>query len=499
MERGSVWKIIGFILLVIIVIGIALSLFAVRELDEEGERTGLGSFLENIGLLSEGEGVGIFNQFAPATDSRIYSGAKTSGPDAYGYGCGYGYGKGDVCEGGDCKKCLYCKGKEYSYEFSNDEDRNSIIEGENLNGQKVRQSITVYGNEVYHTFYRFSIVEVKGDLQVEFENSDITIPSSNPRKSTEVFFTIQGTEGEVKILRKDWYQGPTDTDWQEWGESYVTIKMTKSDDDSSGVCTLDPNQEGATSQVDHDGDTNTPKVNRTCRDGKCVAGESCPGTCRPPTPDGTGQSFCPLTHDQDEAIEATVKMKVRDNTGTSYGSGTIIGYADYDSVEYAIVLTAAHVVKTIPIDGMVEMDMDADDAQTDIRGVQKLYNDSSCDVAILRVLKDSIEDQHKVKVNCDAEQKDGDSVFSVGHGLGSETANLFCAKVTTEIVFTKKWIVIDKEQVVGRSGGGLFNECGELIGVISATSKETGGLHGNTQCVKDALTAAGLGFICDQV
>ena len=189
------------------------------------------------------------------------------------------------------------------------------------------------------------------------------------------------------------------------------------------------------------------------------------------------------------------------------GSGTVIKKTQ----ENMYILTCYHVIEFIVlVNEQTKLDAPVivSYSKRDILGknagsvsyaAQICYYDADLDLAIL---KTSITDDNlEVAEISNIEPNQGDIVYSVGNPLGE-----FERTISKGILCNKKdgYYISDNTITFGNSGGGLFNDKGELIGIpvlvhIYGTSKEdilipesSLGLSINLFIIKDFLSASKL-------
>jgi len=173
------------------------------------------------------------------------------------------------------------------------------------------------------------------------------------------------------------------------------------------------------------------------------------------------------------AFRATVRLRVEDELGVSHGTGTII----HVQQGTALVLTCGHIFRDSKGNGKLSVEYGFADQRIQSAPGQLLACDwQARDVALLTVpIQQSI--QPVTLANASLRMQRGENVFSIGcskgndptinecqvkrtakYGLGENTQNM-ALKIDTTV-----------KPVDGRSGGGLFNNRGELVGVCNAAA-----------------------------
>lgn len=192
----------------------------------------------------------------------------------------------------------------------------------------------------------------------------------------------------------------------------------------------------------------------------------------------------------DSAIAATVRLKIVDELGQSFGTGTII---DVHKKE-ALVLTCGHIFRDSEGNGRILCDSFADGATPGIVGKLISY-DLRRDIGLVS-FRPGVS-VHPVPVGGVGQRpKDGEAVFSVGCNRGADPT-----VIENEIIAVNRYhgppnLVVGGRPVDGRSGGGLFDAQGTLIGVCNAADPEYDeGLYAALGNVHAELDSVGLGFV----
>ena len=169
-------------------------------------------------------------------------------------------------------------------------------------------------------------------------------------------------------------------------------------------------------------------------------------------------------------LDVTVRISVEDATGRSYGTGTLIDTREGD----ALIVTCGHLFRGDSAQGKITIEI-FESTPTGLRMIEQLPGklesyDLDRDVGLL-----SIRPRTQVKVARVAAafgERVNDRIWSVGCDRGADPT-----------VRSSRVTAIDRYQgppnieaagapVEGRSGGGLFNVQGELVGVCFAADNE---------------------------
>jgi len=185
----------------------------------------------------------------------------------------------------------------------------------------------------------------------------------------------------------------------------------------------------------------------------------------PPWLRGTRQLFdrgpAPVPAVPDTPHPAVARIIVPESGATAYGSGTLIDVRD----EFGLVITNWHVVRDS--EGIVEVVF-----PNGFRShARPLKVDSDWDLAALVIWRPQIE---PVKVSAVPPQP-GDPLTIHGYGQGQyRIASGRCtAYYAPRLHFPREMVELDVEARQGDSGGPIFNQHGELAGVLFGAGEGT--------------------------
>lgn len=168
------------------------------------------------------------------------------------------------------------------------------------------------------------------------------------------------------------------------------------------------------------------------------------------------------------ALAATVRLKVEDPEGISYATGTIVHARPGE----ALVLTCGHVFRDANGKGIITAEYGFDSGNLESVPGQLIHYDAKAhDIGLVAIQTNGTLTPVAV-ASADAQVARGDQAFSIGcdHGKNPtirHTAIKNRATYDGEIKYD-----IYGRPVDGRSGGGLFDERGQLIGVCNAAAVE---------------------------
>jgi thiol-disulfide isomerase/thioredoxin len=194
-------------------------------------------------------------------------------------------------------------------------------------------------------------------------------------------------------------------------------------------------------------------------------------------------------------LNASVRLRVDDAKGRAYGTGTIIDSRE----DQALIITCGHLFReskgkaTVVVD-LFEATPQGARSTAQITGRVISY-DLERDVALVAIWPGRPVGVAPIAPPRTAIQR-GDRVVSVGCNNGQDPT-LLAARITSLDRYQgPPNIEASGAPVEGRSGGGLFNQDGQLIGVCFAADYEGNeGLYAALQAIHDELNYRGLGAI----
>ena len=186
---------------------------------------------------------------------------------------------------------------------------------------------------------------------------------------------------------------------------------------------------------------------------------------------------------QQIANNATVRLKVEDPRGYSFGTGTIIDTHG----EEALVLTCGHIFRDSAGKGRIHVDLFVNGTPRTVPGELVMYDAEKTDIGIVAIrpgLKIAA-----VPVASDGYRlSPGASVFTIGCNNG-QPPSLQRSKITHINRYVgPPNVEVAGMPVSGRSGGGLFSSDGTLIGVCNAADDhDNEGIYAALPTVHQAL------------
>lgn len=191
----------------------------------------------------------------------------------------------------------------------------------------------------------------------------------------------------------------------------------------------------------------------------------------PPRPPARTQNVTTVAARQDSpeqtAMDATVRIKVEDASGSSYGTGTIV---DVHGGE-ALVITCGHLFRDSAGRGRISADLNFAGQLKTVPGTLLTYDADHRDIAAL-IIRPGIKVKAAKVPSTSYRPRVGASAFSIGcdHGAAPSIRR-------TRVTAIDKYagppnIEAAGHPVDGRSGGGLFDQDGKLIGVCNAADMQ---------------------------
>ncbi len=193
-----------------------------------------------------------------------------------------------------------------------------------------------------------------------------------------------------------------------------------------------------------------------------------------------------------DPMAASVRIRIKDGGGASYGSGTIIDSRPGRTV----ILTCAHIFRGMKSDAIIEVSVfeGRDRTARTFVGTVIRY-DMKADVGLLSIPTAASVPAIRLGTESDRVRK-GDHVFSIGCGGGSRPR-----KLQMRVTAVNRYLGPDNIECTvlpqqGRSGGGLFNAKGRIVGVCFAQDpRDRRGLYADLKPIYALLRKSGLSHL----
>jgi thiol-disulfide isomerase/thioredoxin len=220
-----------------------------------------------------------------------------------------------------------------------------------------------------------------------------------------------------------------------------------------------------------------------------------PARFRGQSPDPVAQNAAPrdLESLAQAALQATVRLRVEDDGGQSWGTGTII---DVHGSE-ALVVTCGHLFRESRGRGKITAELFTPGAKEPLPGELIAYDADERDIGLVSIRLDM--PVQPVRVAAAGRQgAKGDRVFSIGCNHG-EAPTIRHSHVTAVNKYVGPAnIEVAGEPVDGRSGGGLFAADGTLIGICNAADpQDKEGIYAALDTIHWQLTEVGQSRVFD--
>ena len=197
---------------------------------------------------------------------------------------------------------------------------------------------------------------------------------------------------------------------------------------------------------------------------------------------------------QQKILQATVRLEVRDQKGINLGSGTLIDSRD----GHALVLTCGHLFRDSQGTGQIVVELFLPQQRRKVPGQLIRYDSERDDIALLKI-QPGVNLPFLPVASAATRLQAGQPVWNAGCDRGDEPT-----VKQTRINSINRYHGPDNIQVEGmpadgRSGGGLFNAAGELIGVCNAADPlDEEGFYSSLPNVRRQIRQAGLAYVMPQ-
>ncbi len=182
-------------------------------------------------------------------------------------------------------------------------------------------------------------------------------------------------------------------------------------------------------------------------------------------------------------VGATVRLSVEDAKGQSLGSGTIVDAQG----GAALVLTCGHIFRESQGRGPIKVLVNGGSGPRELPG-KLLSHSEEPDLAL--VVVESVGAVQPVRIaGAGYRPANGDTVFTAGCDFGRPATSAATKVTAIDKYLGPANVEVAGEPVQGRSGGGLFNARGELIGVCNAADPAAReGMYAGLSSIHDMLT-----------
>jgi hypothetical protein len=219
------------------------------------------------------------------------------------------------------------------------------------------------------------------------------------------------------------------------------------------------------------------------------------------TPAALKPAISPVAHPQIETafdpMRASVRIGIEDGSTLSYGTGTIIDQHGHE----VLVLTCGHLFRDLSPAAQVSVDVPCRGQFMKIVASVVDFHAQDVDIGLLSFkLSEPIDGMAVANLlPRGTKLTENETVCSVGcdHGANPSRRDSHITKINRYLGAPN--VEVAKAPVQGRSGGGLFNARGELIGVCYAADTQLDeGLYNGPEVVYAQLERLGLARLYDK-
>ncbi len=233
--------------------------------------------------------------------------------------------------------------------------------------------------------------------------------------------------------------------------------------------------------------TGLPRFNRSPAVGLPVVSASQPLADREPSQRGAGSDL------DRRLLEASARLNVSDPDGSSSGTGVIIDYCD----GMALILTCGHIFRLSQGSGRITVDLFCAGHPRGLPG-QLIGYDLKRDVGLV-MARPSVPVIPARVAPPDLQPHKGDTVISVGCDNGADPTVKHSVITSVNRYGGPPNLQVAGQPVSGRSGGGLFNANGLVIGVCNgADPADNEGYFAALESVYAELDRYKLGHVYQQ-
>ena len=223
------------------------------------------------------------------------------------------------------------------------------------------------------------------------------------------------------------------------------------------------------------------------------------GPSAEPSPTGHSPYESSFTEAEERAARASVRIRVEEPNGRSFGSGTIIHTHENE----ALIVTCGHLFRESQGKMPIFVDILSPQKEKTVPAQLLTFDAGERDLALLTIRLP--EPVTPAELSSDPSSiQPGSAVFSLGCDRGGPL-RVMRAKINSVDRYVGKsqyihTIQASGDPVDGRSGGGLFDQQGRLIGVCYAAdpSDVDEGLYMGVKTIKQLLDEMNLSFVYQQ-
>ncbi len=210
------------------------------------------------------------------------------------------------------------------------------------------------------------------------------------------------------------------------------------------------------------------------------------------SPTGTSQQSSTInltaTRPAVDPMSTTVRIKTEDESSMAYGTGTMIDQVNGE----VLVITCGHLFRDLKPTTRIIVEAPVNGQPGQFAGTVIDYQCEETDIGLLS-FKVGVDVPVARLLPRGTALREGESVASLGCDGGADPTRRDSHITKLNRYLGPSNVEVAKAPVQGRSGGGLFNQAGQLIGVCYAADKELDeGLYSGPEVVYAQLARLGL-------
>jgi len=184
---------------------------------------------------------------------------------------------------------------------------------------------------------------------------------------------------------------------------------------------------------------------------------------------------------KEEPLASSVRVRINNEDGVNYGSGTII----QSRKGRTVILTCGHIFRDLEPDAKIEVDVFTGNESRTFIG-KTIGFDLEGDVGLLAINTDAALPASSLGGLGEVRRRE--SVYSIGCGGGDPPSREDLHVTALNRYLGPENIECTGVPRQGRSGGGLFNAEGEVVGVcVAADPRDQRGLYAGTKVIHQLL------------
>ncbi len=195
-----------------------------------------------------------------------------------------------------------------------------------------------------------------------------------------------------------------------------------------------------------------------------------------------------------DPMDVSVRIRIEDHNSVSFGTGTIV---DQHGAE-ALVITCGHLFRDVTPASRITVDLPSTSGMQTFPATVIDYQCQETDIGLVSFpVSKPVAVAKLLPMGCALQPNEAVCSIGCDHGADPSRRDSHITKLNRYVGPAN--VEVAKAPVQGRSGGGLFNSKGELIGVCYAADPSLDeGLYSGPEVVYAQLQRLGLGRLYDQ-